>query len=266
MTLMMRPSVPSPTGTMIGAPVSVTSWPRARPSDMSIAMQRTEDLAEMLRDFEHEAVAAVGRLERVQDLGQMAVELHVDDGADHLRDTPVAACLPGYVSGHRSVRYWISSERFGARDDFDQFLGDHRLTRAVVDHRLLLDHLAGIAGRVVHGAHLRAVNEAMFSSSARKTWTEMLRGSSAARISLLVRLVLVGHAVAPRRACARRDSRRDQLQRRRDLRDHRLEAREEQGADVELAGLVACAMILLARSVRRCRSRAADGAQIDDAR
>ncbi len=42
MTFMMRPSVPSPTGTMMGWPVSVTDWPRVRPSEMSMAMQRTE--------------------------------------------------------------------------------------------------------------------------------------------------------------------------------------------------------------------------------
>ena len=59
MTLMMRPSVPAPTGTVIGWPVSVTSWPRTRPSVVSIAMVRTVDLAEMLRHFEHETVAAV---------------------------------------------------------------------------------------------------------------------------------------------------------------------------------------------------------------
>ena len=41
-------------------------------------------LAEMLGDFEHEAVAVVRRLERVQDRRQVAVELHVDDGADDL--------------------------------------------------------------------------------------------------------------------------------------------------------------------------------------
>ena len=44
------------------------------------------DLAEMLGDFEHQAVAVVGGLERVQDLGQVAVELDVDDGADDLGD------------------------------------------------------------------------------------------------------------------------------------------------------------------------------------
>ena len=31
-TLIMRPRVSSPTGILIGAPVSVTAWPRTRPS------------------------------------------------------------------------------------------------------------------------------------------------------------------------------------------------------------------------------------------
>ncbi len=43
-------------------------------------------LAEMLGDFEDEAVGAVHRLERVQDLRQVAVEMHVDNGADDLGD------------------------------------------------------------------------------------------------------------------------------------------------------------------------------------
>ena len=41
MTFMMRPSVSSPTGTVIGLPVSTTSWPRTRPSVESMAMVRT---------------------------------------------------------------------------------------------------------------------------------------------------------------------------------------------------------------------------------
>ena len=49
-------------------------------------MVRTVDFAEMLRDFEHQAVAAVRGLERVQDRRQVALELHVDDGADDLGD------------------------------------------------------------------------------------------------------------------------------------------------------------------------------------
>jgi hypothetical protein len=44
-------------------------------------MVRTVVFAEMLGDFEHQAVIAVLGLERVQDRRQMAVELHVDHGA-----------------------------------------------------------------------------------------------------------------------------------------------------------------------------------------
>ena len=43
-------------------------------------------LTEMLRDFENQALAAVLGLKRVQDRWQMILELHVDDGADDLRD------------------------------------------------------------------------------------------------------------------------------------------------------------------------------------
>src|SRR4029077_5062097 len=42
-TLMMRPSVSSPTGTEMGSPVSVTSWPRTSPSVVSIETVRTVD-------------------------------------------------------------------------------------------------------------------------------------------------------------------------------------------------------------------------------
>ena len=43
--------------------------------------------AELLRDFEHQPVALVGGLQRVEDRRQVAVEMHVDDGADDLGDT-----------------------------------------------------------------------------------------------------------------------------------------------------------------------------------
>ena len=70
---------------------------------MSMAMVRTVDLAEMLGDFEHQAVAAVLGLERVQDRRQMVLELHVDDGADDLGDLSdcvwrVAMSRPRYLN------------------------------------------------------------------------------------------------------------------------------------------------------------------------
>ena len=86
MTFMMRPSVSSPTGTAIGSPVSMTSWPRTRPSVDVHGDGADRVLAEMLGDLEHEPVAVVLGLERIQDRRQVAVELHVDDGAGHLGD------------------------------------------------------------------------------------------------------------------------------------------------------------------------------------
>ena len=50
-------------------------------------------LAEMLRDLEDEAVAVIVGLERRQDRRQLAVERHVDDGADHLAD-PAGTLVP----------------------------------------------------------------------------------------------------------------------------------------------------------------------------
>ena len=41
MTFMIRPSVAGPTGTEMAWPVSVTDWPRVRPSVVSMAMVRT---------------------------------------------------------------------------------------------------------------------------------------------------------------------------------------------------------------------------------
>ena len=42
--------------------------------------------AELLRDFQHQAVALVGGLQSVEDRRQVFVEMHVDDSADDLGD------------------------------------------------------------------------------------------------------------------------------------------------------------------------------------
>ena len=85
-TLMMRPSISSPTGTMMGAPVSATGVPRTRPSVEVHGDGANRVLAEMLRHFENEAIALIGGLQSIQDFRQVIVEFHVDDSADHLRD------------------------------------------------------------------------------------------------------------------------------------------------------------------------------------
>ena len=42
--------------------------------------------AEMLGDFEHQAIAVIVRLQRIENRGQISLELHIDDGADDLGD------------------------------------------------------------------------------------------------------------------------------------------------------------------------------------
>ena len=87
MTLMMRPSVPSPTGTAIGWPVSVDLLAAHEAFGEVHGDGAHRVLAQVLGDLEHQRAALVLGLQRVQDRRQVPVELHVDDGAHHLADT-----------------------------------------------------------------------------------------------------------------------------------------------------------------------------------
>jgi hypothetical protein len=183
MTFMMRPSVSSPTGTEIGAPVSCHRLAAHQTFGGVHGDGAHGVLAEMLRDFENQAVAAVGGFERVQDGGRPPSNCTSTTAPMTWRNAAgpfaglaaAAACcrLFGFlglffVSCFRDRRL----ERFGARNDFDEFLGDLRLTLAVVLERQLVDHVAGVARGVVHGAHLRALSRRVL---------EQRRGRSAPR-------------------------------------------------------------------------------------
>ena len=94
----MRPSVQSPTGTWIGL-AGVGDLLAADEAFGGVHGDGADGgLAEVLGDLEDEAHAVVVGLERVQDLGQVVFELHVDDGADDLGD--LADCCFG---GHGVV-------------------------------------------------------------------------------------------------------------------------------------------------------------------
>src|SRR6202158_4826700 len=179
MTLMMRPSSPGPTGTEIGAPVSVTSCPRTRPSEESMATVRTVDSPRCC------ATSSTRRLPPcvVSSAFRIAVRSPSNCTSTTAPMTwvmrPVwiammsssrisSAFIPfdAFSSANRSppriksgagFRRENALERLGAGDDLDQFLGDHRLAGAVVGERLLADHLAGVSGGVIHRRHLRAV-------------------------------------------------------------------------------------------------------------
>src|SRR5919202_3802805 len=161
MTFMMRPSVPSPTGTAMGWPVSLTAWPRVRPSVESMAMARTVFsprccATSSTRRLPRLSVASAFRM-----AGRWPSNWTSTTGPRTCVMRPVAVLPFGIgctICGPRGpfVPCWIS-ERFGARDDLDEFLGDHGLARAVVEQRELADHLAGVARGVVHGGHAGAL-------------------------------------------------------------------------------------------------------------
>src|ERR1700691_362055 len=240
-TFMMRPSVPAPTGTMIGLPVSLTSSTRTRPSAVSIAMVRTVASPPCWAD------ASTSRLPPF--LVSIAFRMAGKCPSNCTSTTAPMTCVmrPVWLAGVGmkilSFEFYLNrplrlSDRLGAGDDFNQLLGDHRLTGSIVDQGLLANHVAGIAGRIVHRAHLRAVERGVVFQQCAKDLDRQITRQQAGQNLVFFRLVFVRCRRAGVRGLGFHHQRNDLL-RGWDLRDHRLEARIEQRADVELAGLEA---------------------------
>jgi hypothetical protein len=115
MTFMMRPSVAGPTGTVIGC--------RCRhrlAAGQALGGVHGDGahgvLAQVLGDFEHQAeglagpLVGVGGLQRVEDRGQVAFELDVDDGADDL-DQAAGGDRLGREPWRRRRRPWRACGR-----------------------------------------------------------------------------------------------------------------------------------------------------------
>ncbi len=94
----------------------------------------------VLCHFHGQHLAVVVCCQRVQNLWQVVTELHVNDGADDLDDLAFSVC-------HKC---FLRLERFRARNNFNQLVGDLRLTRAVKLDGQLVDHVTSVACRVVH--------------------------------------------------------------------------------------------------------------------
>src|SRR5215213_10571835 len=175
--LKMRPRVMSPTGTVIGPPVSKTSMPRARPSVVSMATARTRSsprccwTSQTSTDSPELMPSASSGLES--------------------RSTTIAELISGSLSGNTAsmTTPWISSirptlrspsvvswpsrgavlasisyllgrrlgQRLRARDDFHDLLRDLRLALAVHLQGEVLDEVGRVLGRVAHRGHARAV-------------------------------------------------------------------------------------------------------------
>src|SRR5690606_24750979 len=128
-----------------------------------------------------------------------------------------------------------SLERLGARNDLDQFLGNVRLALTVVGDCQPVDHLARIAGRIVHRRHLGAhLAGAVLEQRLEDLHRDVARNEIGKDLARL-RLIFVHRATVAGCLIARGSRGRNDLLRGRNLGDDRLELRVEQGADVEAA-------------------------------
>src|SRR4051812_22476377 len=179
-TFMIRPSVLGPTGTRISEPVERTSWPRVRPSVESMAMVRTTFsprccATSSTRRWPPLSVSSAVRIggsspsnatSTTAPITWLTRPVRLLIGLA-VRGESVAAFFVrggGFVSAAVAMSVFLAFnclERLGARNDFDQFRRDDRLALAIVDDPELLDHVAGVAGRIVHRRHLRAVESRM---------------------------------------------------------------------------------------------------------
>src|SRR5689334_4658294 len=149
---MMRPSTARPTGTVIAAPVSATSAPRTKPSVESMAMVRTVFSPRCCATSSTSSLPWFCRCSAFRIAGRSP--------SNCTSTTAPSTCvtLPTrFLAIDLSFNPSLVSQRFGAGDDFDQFLGDIRLTRAVVRDGQAIDHVAGVAGRAVHRGHAGAL-------------------------------------------------------------------------------------------------------------
>src|SRR6185295_6771130 len=231
-TFMMRPRVSSPTGTAIAAPVSVTSWPRTKPSVASMATVRT------VLSPKCWATSSTKRLPRFWVSSALRISGRCPSNWTSTTAPVTWRIRPTVLLAIALLHPSLSSKRLGAGDDFNEFLSDVGLPLPVVAQRQFLDHVAGIARGAVHGAHARP----LFGGGILQQAAENLAGDIArhqlAQDFIFAWLVLVNRLLAAggRFRGALRKLRRNDLQRRRLLRDDRLELGKIHGGDVKLAG------------------------------
>ena len=200
MTLRMRPRVSGPTGIMIGSPVSTAWAPRTSPSVVSIAIVRTVFSPRCCATSSTSLLPACRHAARCRIAGSSPSNCTSTTGADDLGDGADA------VSGHVQnalVSSWRDNQtaRLGAGDDLDQLLGDGGLARAVIVQGQPVDHVAGVAGGVVHRGHPRALLARGVFEERRVDLHREVARQQLGQDLLLVRLELVDRAAAePRRA------------------------------------------------------------------
>src|SRR5215469_5418679 len=160
MTLRMRPRVSGPTGIVIGSPVSVAWVPRTNPSVVSIAIVRTTFSPTCCATSRTSFSPDRSTCSALRIAGNSPSKWTSTTGPTTWVIVPMlflAMFSKILVAFRPAISASGGAQRFGAGNDLDQFLGNRRLASAVVVERQPGDHIAGIAGRVVHRGHARAL-------------------------------------------------------------------------------------------------------------
>src|SRR3954451_20257037 len=149
-----RPSVAGPTGTLIGAPVSCASAPRASPSVVVIATARTQLLPRCCWTSHTSGEPSRSISTALKIAGRWPC------GNSMSTTGPVIAITRPVVGAATAIACLLllpRSRRFGAGRDLDHLARDVRLANLVVGESQVLDELLRVLGRVLHRHHLGGV-------------------------------------------------------------------------------------------------------------
>src|SRR4051812_44554706 len=173
--LKMRPSVTSPTGTVIGPPVSTTSIPRARPSVESMATARTRSsprcccTSQTMTSSSAPALTPSCSISLLASGRAMVIALLISgssSGNTASITTPVISSMrPTFLPSLWRSSFFSSvaaigfslAQRLGAGDDFHDLLGDLGLAGPVHLQGEVFDELPRVLRGVAHSGHARAV-------------------------------------------------------------------------------------------------------------
>src|SRR5918996_3712463 len=240
-TFRMRPSVSRPTGTSIGSPVSSTSWPRVRPSVPSMAIVRTVDSPRCC------ATSSTSRLPWLSVWSAFRIAGRWPSNWTSTTAPMTCVTWPAWMFS-RLVAMAVPCcllgarlEGLGAGDDLDQLSGDLRLGGAVGGQRQPVDHVPGVTRRAVHRGHAgallagRVLDERTVDLDREVARQQLLEDAGLARLELVDRLDALVRSLAVLDLARRY---RDQLPEGQLLRDCRLEAVEDDRADIEGAVLI----------------------------
>src|SRR6185295_11442313 len=148
-----RPRVASPTGTVMGLPVSTARVPRARPSVVVMATERTQLLP---RCWATSHTSGSWPSRSISTAFRIAGSAPAGNSMSTTGPVIWMTCpslMGGALAMSVSSSWVLDSARSRAGRDFDHLAGDVGLADLVVRQREVVDQLLGILSRILHRDH-----------------------------------------------------------------------------------------------------------------